>query len=305
MFDPETLPLDAERAFLRYEAVRPRLPAATYPEASEAIGGIGELADRFDVFVLDAYGVLNIGASAVPGAPETVAALQAAGKQVFVLTNGASFPLDDARARYRALGYDFGENAVIASREAAVAAMAAFPAETRWGVAAIQHSRVETLAPHAVLLAEDPADFDAADAFCFLSSIGWSEDLQALLLASLKARPRPLIVGNPDLIAPHEGGFSLEPGFYAHHIADETGIAPDFHGKPFPSVYDRVKARIGAVPGERICMVGDTLHTDVLGGAAAGWRTVLVTGHGLFRGADVAGYIARSGIVPDYIAETT
>ena len=31
-------------------------------------------------------------------------------------------------------------------------------------------------------------------------------------------------------------------------------------------------------------MVGDSLHTDILGGAAAGMTTVLITDHGLFRG---------------------
>ena len=52
-------------------------------------------------------------------------------------------------------------------------------------------------------------------------------------------------------------------------------------------------------------MVGDTLHTDVLGGAAAGWRTVLVTGLGLVRELDVEAAIRESGIRPDFIVETT
>ncbi|MCZ8171750.1 MAG: hypothetical protein O9272_08425, partial [Brevundimonas sp.] len=40
------------------------------------------------------------------------------------------------------------------------------------------------------------------------------------------------------------------------------------------------------------------MHTDVLGGRAAGMGAVLVADHGLFAGRDVRGYIARSGIVP-------
>jgi glycerol 3-phosphatase-2 len=47
--------------------------------------------------------------------------------------------------------------------------------------------------------------------------------------------------------------------------------------------------------------VGDTLHTDILGGAAYGVKTALVTGHGLFANQNVPPYIAQSGIVPDYI----
>jgi glycerol 3-phosphatase-2 len=48
-------------------------------------------------------------------------------------------------------------------------------------------------------------------------------------------------------------------------------------------------------------MVGDTLHTDVLGGAAAGCRSVLVTDHGLFAGRDTGLFISASGITPDFI----
>lgn len=306
MFDPDSLPLDAERAFRRYEAVRPRLPAATFPRTYQAGRSLADFADDFDVFVLDAFGVLNIGGQPIPGAPERVRALQAAGKAIFVLTNGASFPPGTALQRYRSYGYDLPTEAVIASREAAATAMAGFPATAHWGAMAIPQSDLETLAPSIALLEDDPSDYDAADAFLMLSTIGWSFDRQALLLESLKRRPRPIVVGNPDLIAPQEGGFSLEPGFYAHHLADETGIAPDFHGKPFPSVFDLVKARLpaGTAP-ERVCMVGDTLHTDILGGAAAGWKTVLVTGHGLFKGYPVEDAIAQSGIVPDVVVETT
>ena len=63
-------------------------------------------------------------------------------------------------------------------------------------------------------------------------------------------------------------------------------------------------ARTG-LPPERLAMVGDTLHTDVLGGRAAGMGAVLVADHGLFAGRDVRGYIARSGIVPDAVVATT
>ena len=82
---------------------------------------------------------------------------------------------------------------------------------------------------------------------------------------------------------------------------------PIFCGKPFGNAFDAVLARLGpdAPPLSRIAMVGDTLHTDILGGAAAGLGTVLVTRHGVYAGRDVGPFIARTGIVPDYIAETT
>ena len=59
--------------------------------------------------------------------------------------------------------------------------------------------------------------------------------------------------------------------------------------------------RLGDVPRERVLMVGDSLHTDVLGGAAAGVHTALVTSFGLFRTCDVQDLIRRSGIVPYHV----
>ena len=48
-------------------------------------------------------------------------------------------------------------------------------------------------------------------------------------------------------------------------------------------------------------MIGDTLHTDILGGQGAGLATILVTDHGILAGRDTAPFIEASGIAPDII----
>ncbi|MEM8694332.1 MAG: HAD-IA family hydrolase [Pseudomonadota bacterium] len=110
-------------------------------------------------------------------------------------------------------------------------------------------------------------------------------------------------VANPDIVAPREHGFSTEPGRFAHAVADATGIAPDFFGKPFPNIYDLVFERLGPVDRPRVVMVGDSLHTDVLGAHAAGIASVLISGYGFFANEDVHAAIQASGITPDFIAE--
>ena len=57
------------------------------------------------------------------------------------------------------------------------------------------------------------------------------------------------------------------------------------------------------IPLSRIGMVGDTLHTDILGANSIGIKSVLMTKHGLFRNENVAKMIKRTGIVPDFIIE--
>jgi len=99
---------------------------------------------------------------------------------------------------------------------------------------------------------------------------------------------------------------SPEPGLYAHDLADRTGCAPEFYGKPFANAFALVAERLGpGVPPRRIAMVGDTPWTDILGGAAMGWRTVLVHNHGLMRGKDPDDIWQSSGIRPDFLARTT
>ena len=77
-----------------------------------------------------------------------------------------------------------------------------------------------------------------------------------------------------------------------------------FFGKPFAPAFDAALARL-RLPAERVAMVGDTLHTDILGGAAAGCQTVLITDHGFMAGHDPTPFLQACGITPGFIAPTT
>ncbi len=294
---------DTDWAFAQYENVRKRLPLSQARGAGERVPNLGALADDFDVFLLDAYGVLNIGDTPIAGAPNRVAALQAMGKRCLVLTNGASFPASNRLPKYRQYGYHFTADDVISSRDALAVHLAALPA-CRWAAMAPKGASFEGLGVEFDLLEDASEPYTNAEGFLLLGSQIWTEARQAKLVETLLATPRPVLVGNPDLVAPYEHGFNLQPGLYAHWLADATGIEPLFFGKPYAGMFDEAKRRFGDVPPHRVAMVGDTLHTDILGGAAAGFRTVLIENHGMFAGRDVKEYIKKSGISPDFIAPT-
>ena len=297
--------LDAEFVYRRYEEIRPRLPQASFPELSRRIEHLGDLIDEIDVFVLDGYGVLNVGKRCVPGAPERVSALRAAGKRVFVLTNGASYPVAHSVERYRGLGFDFTRDEIVSSRDALAKALANRQ-DRCWGFAATEMAEIGELARHSLRLRDDPADYDAVDGFVLLGTGDWNRARNDLLLASLRTRPRPVLVGNPDLVSPREDGLAAEPGLFAHEIADLTGCVPEFYGKPFANAFELVREWIDPdIPPQRIAMVGDTLQTDILGGAGMGWRTVLVLSHGILKGFPAGSLDRLSNIRPDFIAETT
>ena len=113
------------------------------------------------------------------------------------------------------------------------------------------------------------------------------------------------MVANPDLVAPREDVLSREPGLIAHEIIAQAGVKASCYGKPYGNAFEAALNRLTGIPRHRIAMVGDTLHTDVLGGAAAGIRTILVKDHGLFRGQDIAPFVTECAIRPDWIVATT
>lgn len=300
---PPPLAMTPEDALARYETLRDRLPAATFPAVPRQAAHLGG-AD-FDAFVLDAFGVLNVGEIPVPGAVARMAALRAAGKRLVVLTNAASYPRAEAVAKFRRLGFDFTAAEIVSSRDVAAAALDRLHPGIVWAaISAAGDSFADIPAP-AESLIDDPAALDRAGGVLFLSSARWDWPRQEALVRALRRRPLPLVVANPDLVAPREGGLTVEPGAWAHDIQDRTGIVPAFFGKPFADAFDAAAARLAGMPRTRIAMVGDTLHTDILGGRAAGFGTVLVTGHGVLKGRDAAAAIRTTGIVPDLILPTT
>ncbi len=302
---PLSTTLSRANAIARYTEIASRLPAANNPEKTLYVEHLGELVEEIDVFVLDGFGVLNVGEDTVPGAVERVASLQAMGKQVLVLTNGATLPVEKTVQKYAKWGMQFDVADVISSRNALEAGLRAEDDNILWGVIGTGFAQIEKLAPRTVLLGDTAADYDEVDGFVFLSSLDWSDERQVLLRESLAKKTRPVFVGNPDLVAPREDAMSLEPGLFTHELADAGLCTPQFFGKPFKNVFDIATQRISNIDPQRIAMVGDTFHTDILGGSSYGWRTVLIKNHGLMKEADVEKTIEATGIRPDFVAFTT
>ena len=282
----------AHEALAAYEAARHRLPAPkTGKAAPRTVRTLGDLAQDFDAFFLDAFGVLNVGETAIPGVPDRIRDLQAIGKRVLVVSNAAGFPHDRLLEKYAKLGYDFAPDDVVTSRKALAAAVGPGTGQ-RWGLMVSDGvPAAEFDALDHVRLREDPSAYAEADIFLMIGSATWTEARQALLEEALLAKPRPVYVGNPDIVAPREKGFSTEPGHFAHRLADRTGVTPEFFGKPFSNIYDIAFSRLAA----------DIPKSDVLGAQTAGVASALVTDFGFLAGQDVGDAIAQTGIVPDVI----
>lgn len=213
-----------------------------------------------------------------------------------ILTNAASYDRGGAIAKFKRLGVRVKDHEIITSREAALQHIG----DARWGVICADNDALIDLPESVTRLGDVAEDYDAVEKFLFLSTADWTVQKQKLLVTSMKRNPRPLLVGNADLAAPRDDGFSVEPGHFGHLIADIIPDQVQFFGKPFPEVYDLIEASLPGVKPDRIAMCGDTLHTDILGAAARGWRTVLVTQDGLFSGHDTKIFSEQSDLFADW-----
>ncbi|WP_306113739.1 MULTISPECIES: HAD-IIA family hydrolase [unclassified Roseovarius] len=287
---------DTKSVFERYEAVRPRLPVAARRTVTREVPSLLAVADEVDAFVFDAFGVLNVGETPIPGAAARLDALRQRGCAIRVLTNAASYQRDGAIAKFKRLGMRLEDDEIITSRDATL--RVAGP--RNWGIIAASGDTLADIPGGGIVLHHDSVAYEQADAFLFLSTADWDAARQEILESSLARNPREVLIANADLVAPRDYGFSLEPGFYGHQIADRTKAPVRFFGKPFGDVFAMVEASLPGIAKDRIAMCGDSLHTDILGAVAAGWRSVLVTQDGLFAGSDVGAYAAASGIHADW-----
>jgi HAD superfamily hydrolase (TIGR01450 family) len=288
--------LTTQSIFDRYEEVRARFPNVIAREGSLEITSLLDIADQVDAFVFDAFGVLNVGETMIPGADVRLDQLRARGCAIRILTNAASYDREGAIAKFKRLGLRVEDDEIITSREAAFQNLS----EGHWGVIAADTDQLADLPDNVTRLKDSANDYDEVDQFLFLSTADWTPSRQDMLVSAMQRSPRKLLIGNADLAAPRDDGFSIEPGHYGHQIADQFPDYVQFFGKPFPEVYDLIEASLASLNPDQIAMCGDTLHTDILGAAARGWRTVLVTQDGLFAGYDTQPFSEQAHLFADW-----
>lgn len=288
--------LTTQAIFDRYQEVRVRFPQVVARTQTVDIHSLLDIASDVDAFVFDAFGVLNVGETLIPGADDRLDQLRARGCAIRILTNAASYDRSGAIAKFKRLGLRVEDDEIITSREAALLHLTT----GHWGVITADIDTLDDLPDSTTRLGDTSDAYDAVDHFLFLSTADWTPARQDMLMAAMQRRPRDILIGNADLAAPRDDGFSVEPGHFGHLIADRFPDHVRFFGKPFPEVYDLIEASLPGVSSDRIAMCGDTLHTDILGAAARGWRTVLVTQDGLFAGYDTQVFSKQSRLYADW-----
>ncbi len=297
--------LDAEKIFEIYEQLRPILPASKLIN-SKIVGSVREILGMVDGVILDGYGIINIGDHLTPEIASFFKEIQARGLPFVILTNGASYPSNISAEKYRRWGLDINSSDVISSRDVLEAHLAAKPQKKIMCL----NSSTTPLKNNVNMYKDAPSYKDAlreAEAFAFMGSVGWKEAEQAALEAALMENPRPVFVANPDVSAPQKNGFSAEPGYWVTRALKKVDFPVEWYGKPhhasFQMAIDILQHKTDKpLRKSHIAMVGDSLHTDILGATAAGLMSVLVTDYGLMRGLNVSKICQQTSIYPHIVA---
>ena len=97
-------------------------------------------------------------------------------------------------------------------------------------------------------------------------------------LAVAAGRDLPMICANPDREVIRGEAREICAGAIAQRYETDFNGNVAWHGKPFRPAFDEVLRMLEEPPRARVLMVGDGIHTDIAGAAAAGLDAVLVCG---------------------------
>ena len=306
---PPVKNINAEAVIDIYEGMRNFFPSyQTGLEQTTIAPKLENILDHFDALLLDAFGVINVGPELVPGIISTLDKARNKGITLLVVTNGASNNSFKKLDQLSSLGLEFSDNEIISSRDAAEIFLTLNKPKGPMGILGNIGNSFEIPNLHCVELEQDYSMFDEMKSFVLLGTLHWDPLWQEILLNSLKDYPRPLFVANPDLVAPHQNKFSIEPAYYVSLLIKNGVHLPFWFGKPFPTIFEIAVNRINElsgryVPLSRIGMVGGTLHTDILGANSFGLKSILMTKYGLLRDSNIGEMIKKTNIIPDYIVE--
>ncbi|MBL7742408.1 MAG: HAD-IIA family hydrolase [Chitinophagaceae bacterium] len=271
------------------------------------------LLEGYKVIFFDAYGVIKNYKGLIPGIEKTFDWLNEQQKSYYIITNDASRSPDLLAASYNKNGLlHITPDKIISS---GMLAKEFLDLKVKKGLVAylgtedsahyIEHPGLDTLP----LQQMNEDNINDITALVLLDDEGfdWMDGLNKAVNL-LRRRTIPAIIANPDGAYPmSKRDVGIAIGGLAYMIEKITGRKFIRFGKPdsqiFMFAWEYILPFHPGITKRDILMVGDTLHTDILGGNKFGLDTALVlTGNLLPE--DHETRIMATGISPTFICET-
>lgn len=246
---------------------------------------IGQLIERYDALLFDAYGVLVNSLTALPGTPELIGYLNRIRKPYYILSNDASKLPATMTAKYRSFGFEVSAGQIITS---GLLLDAYFHKQRLDGAACVvlgtaDSMRYVQMAGGRVVTSSH--DFEVVviadgDGYDFVES--FDSVLSALFRKLDRGETVKLVLPNPDLIYPKaEGEFGIAAGSIAMifekalrlRYPDRKDMTFDRLGKPYPAIFNQALQLSGT---KNMVMIGDQIETDIRGARDFGLDSALV-----------------------------
>ncbi len=251
---------------------------------------VARLIERYRVFLLDAYGVLVDANRGLPGAAKFIAALEAAGREYYVVTNDASRSPETCSLRYHALGVSVPAVRVISSGFLLAPYYRDHHLDGAGTVVLGTDDTKQYVEKAGGEIVPLPADnYRDVRVLVIGDEAGYSllEALDASLTLLYRKMDRgeeiDVVVPNPDLVYPKsDERYGIAAGSFANLL--EGALQARAHherarfvrlGKPHLPIFQEALRR-ASCPIDQVVMIGDQLHTDIRGANAAGIDSVLV-----------------------------
>jgi HAD superfamily hydrolase (TIGR01450 family) len=224
-----------------------------------------------DGLVCDLDGVVYRGDEPIAGAADAINRMRAGGVRVVFCTNNSYPTVEDHRLKLARLGIDVHPSELLTSAVVTGETLAARGLGGRSALAIGGRGLREALLRAGLELNDSAVRADVV-------VVGYDPEFtyEAMRRASLAVRAgAEFVATNEDPALPAPAG-ALWPGAGAivASIAVASGRRPEVMGKPHAAMMDAMEKRLGGA--RRVVIVGDRPETDLAGGAAKGWTTILV-----------------------------
>jgi len=245
------------------------------------LSGLREIADDYDGFILDLWGVLHDGTAPFPGVLAALSELRQRNKRIAILSNAPRRAALVAE-RLTEIGippslYDH----IHSSGEEAWQHLKRRDDDFYRALGRVCY-HIGPPRDDNMLEGIDVEIVDTVAAAEFILNTGpwgWNEtvaDYQPVLDGG-RAHDLPMVCANPDLVVVHRGSRIICAGALAQRY-EAMGGRVRWHGKPFAAVYETCFALLRVPHRRRILAVGDSLRTDIAGANGVGIDSLLVAG---------------------------
>jgi len=237
-----------------------------------------DLADQFDAFFIDQFGVLMDAAGPYPFAVDAIKRLSEYDKPIVLLSNSGKRAKKNCD-RLERLGFDLNLfTAVITSGEVAYWTIKNKFEDGNFIKPKIYLiSRDADTSPINGLSCEIAKNTDEAD---YLIIAGSESDRKPLnyytsLLEPLATRGVSAFCTNPDLMMLTPNGTSFGAGLIAKEY-EKMGGPVTWFGKPYPLIYKFALNKIPGITSTKVLCIGDSLEHDIRGSFNANCSNALV-----------------------------